>query len=109
MWPLLLRPECFFLTSSGDCSGAFFVSSLKSAVVMKRRAALVGLYFLTAILLLEVVHAAQLNFLAGREGDDGLLPVRLDAGRAAAAAGEVLLLAADVDGVDLDHGHAEDL
>src|SRR5947209_1340234 len=109
MWPLLLRPECFFLTSSSERSGAFFETSLKSAVVMKRRAALVGLYFLTAILLLEVVHAAQLDLLAGREGDDGFFPVGLHAAGALAAAREVLLLAADVDRVDLHDGHAEDL
>ena len=81
---------------------------LKSAVVMKRRAALVGLYFFTAMLLLEVVHAAERNFLPGREGDDGFFPVRLAAAGALAAAGEVLLLAADVDRVDLHDRHAED-
>src|ERR1700736_994061 len=101
MWPLLLRPECFLRTSISERSGSFLVISLKSAVVMKRRAALVGLYFFTAILLLEVVHAAQGDLLPRGYGDDGLLPVRLGAGRAAAAAGEVLLLAVDGDGVDL--------
>src|ERR1700761_3383757 len=53
MWPLLLRPECFFLTSSSDFSGSFLETPEKSAVVMKRRAALVGLYFLTAIVIAQ--------------------------------------------------------
>src|SRR4030088_894015 len=89
MWPLLLRPECFWRTSISERSGSFLVISLKSAVVMKRRAAVVGLYFFTAILLLEVVHAAESDFLPRGDSDDGLLPVRLGTGRAAAAAGEV--------------------
>src|ERR1035437_225713 len=109
MWPLLLRPECFLRTSISDRSGSFFEISLKSAVVMKRRAALVGLYFFTAILLLEVVHAAESDFLPRGDGDDGFFPVGLQAAGALAAAREVLLLPADLDGVDLEHGHAEDL
>src|ERR1700682_3922531 len=92
MCPLLLRPECFLRTSMRDRSGSFFVISLKSAVVMKRRAALVGLYFLTAILLLEVVDAAEGDLLAGGDGDDGFFPVGLQAAGALAAAREGLLL-----------------
>src|ERR1700733_10763786 len=80
MCPLLLRPECFFLTSSSDFSGSFFEIPLKSAVVMKRRPALVGLYFLTAILLLEVVHAAEFDLLTRGESDNGFFPVGLFAG-----------------------------
>src|ERR1700730_2008101 len=109
MWPLLLRPECFLRTSISDRSGSFCVISLTSALVMKRRAADVGLYFLTAILLLEVVHAAEGDLLPRSDGDDGFFPVGLQAAGALAAAREVLLLAADGDRVDLEHGHPEDL
>src|SRR5665213_1101290 len=109
MWPLLLRPECFLRTSISERSGSFFVISLKSAVVMNRRAAEVGLYFFTAILLLEVVHAAESDLLPRSDGDDGFFPVGLHPAGALAAAREVLFLAAYRDGVDLEHGHAEDL
>ncbi len=65
MCPLLLRPECFLRTSISDFSGSFFVRSEKSAVVTNRRPGLVGLYFFVGmLLLLEVVHAAELDFLA---------------------------------------------
>src|SRR5665213_619915 len=109
MWPLLLRPECFLRTSISERSGSFFVISLKSAVVMNRRAAEVGLYFFTAILLLEVVHAAESDLLPRSDGDDGFFPVGLHPAGALAAAREVLFLAAYRDGVDLEHGHAEAL
>ncbi len=49
MWPLLLRPECFFLTSISDVSGRFFVRSEKSMTVANRFPGDVGLNRLTGI------------------------------------------------------------
>src|SRR5579872_2895313 len=109
MWPLKLRPECFLRTSTSERSGSTFERSEKSIVVMKRLPALVGLYFLTGILLLEVVHAAQFDLLARLQSDDCLLVVLRVAHGANAAAREILALAADVHGVDLDHVDFEDL
>jgi hypothetical protein len=61
---------------------------------MKRWPAEVGLKtFNCHRILLEVVHAAEFDLLARLEGDDGFFPVRLFAGRAHAAAREVLELA----------------
>src|SRR5581483_5236421 len=96
MCPLKLRPECFLRTSMSDFSGSTFERSEKSIVVMKRLPALVGLYFLTGILLLEIVHAAQFDLLARLESDDGLFRVLRAALRANAAAREVLAFTADV-------------
>jgi len=42
---VVVAPECFFLTSSSDFSGSFLEIPLKSAVVMKRRPALVAYIF----------------------------------------------------------------
>src|SRR5579863_2705518 len=109
MCPLLLRPECFLRTSMSDFSGSTLERSEKSIVVTKRRPGLVGRYFFTGILLLEVVHAAQFDFLAGLQSDNSLLEIALLAGSANPAAGKALLLAAHVDGVDVEHIHAEDL
>src|SRR5471030_2761369 len=109
IWPLLLRPLCFFLTSTRPRSGFLSVSSEKSIVVMKRRPAEVGLYFLTGIyLLLKVVDAVQLDFLPGSNSDDGFFPVRTRTRRANAFAREVLLLAWNRHGVDLKNRHLED-
>src|SRR5215469_14433309 len=65
MWPLLLRPACFLRTSTSDFSGSTFERSEKSIVVTNRRPGEVGLYFFTGILLLEVIHAAELDLLTG--------------------------------------------
>src|SRR5260370_29388408 len=79
MWPLKLRPECFLRTSIRGRSALTCESSLKSIVVMKRRAGLVGLYFLTGILLFEIIDAAQLDLLAGLQGDKGFFVTRRSA------------------------------
>src|SRR5271156_556923 len=111
MWPLLLRPECFFLTSTSDFSGFFFVRSFVSIVVRKRWPADVGRYRFTAIFssLLEGIQAAEFDLLTRLESNDGFLPIRLFAGRTRTAAREVLELSADVRGVDLDDVDFENL
>src|SRR5208282_4921500 len=101
MCPLLLRPECFLRTSMSDFSGSTFERSEKSIVVTKRRPGDVGRYFLTGMLLLEIVDAAELDLLARLEGDDGLLEVALLAAGLGAAPSEVARLTAHVDRVDL--------
>src|ERR1700677_4679080 len=108
MCPLLLRPECFLRTSMSERSGSTFERSEKSIVVTKRRPGLVGRYFLTGILLLEVVDAAQFDFLTGLQSDDRLLKVALLTAAAVAATRDVALLAANVDRIDAHHVHAED-
>src|SRR5215469_7481804 len=93
--PWLLRPARLGSFSRRLFSGSVAVISSKLAVAMKRRAGLVGLYFLTGI---SETPEQALELLTLLEGHDGLLPV----GRASrhAAAAHAPDLAADVDGVD---------
>src|ERR1700742_5017604 len=98
MRPLLLRPACFLPASSSDFSGSTFDRSEKSIVVMKRRPGDVGRYFLTGMLLLEIVDAGQFDLLSGLDGDDGFFEVALFAVRFHAALGEVARFTAHVHG-----------
>src|SRR5512134_1578244 len=108
MWPCALRPPDFFIARVSFFSGFAFVTSAKSATVMWRRAGLVGLYSLRAMVPLPSRPLRPLeegDGLAFLQGDEGLLPVRAPADAAADALG----LAAGDGGAYGEHVHVEEL
>src|SRR5512134_2124232 len=99
MWPCALRPPDFFIARVSFFSGFAFVTSAKSATVMWRRAGLVGLYSLRAMVVLPSPRLRPLeegDGLALPQGHEGLLPV----GAAADVLADALVLAARDGGAD---------
>src|SRR5690606_18787146 len=95
--PCALRPPDFGFGARSDFSGLLLVISEKSETVWKRRPGLVGL----RVRIPTVTSVLEQRDLARREGDDGVLDVRLLADAVGAAGAAPLALA--VERVDLAH------
>src|ERR1700741_3328980 len=92
IWPRLLRPPVRFLTpSTSDFSGRSFVISSRDTTDMKRRDAVVGLYFFIAMVL-SPERRSLLNLRVLRhlfallQGHVCLLPIRAVAGESSTPA-----------------------
>src|SRR5512138_3306895 len=108
MWPCALRPPDFFIGRVSFFSGFDFVTSAKSDTVMWRRAGLLGLYSLSAMVVLRSPRLRPLeegDGLAFLQGHEGLLPVRA----AADVAADALGLPAGDGGAHGENVHAEEL
>src|SRR5512138_1353156 len=107
MWPCALRPPDFFIGAVSFFSGFVFVISAKSATVMWRRAGLVGLYSLRAMVSLRprLRPLEEGDGLALLQGHERLLPVRA----AADVAADALVLPARHGGADGEDVHLEQL
>src|SRR5512138_1383507 len=106
MWPCALRPPDFFIGRVSFFSGFALVTSAKSDTVMCRRAELVGLYSLRAMVvprpLLRLEEGDRLAFL---ERHERLLPV----GPLPDAAADPLVLAPRDRRADREHVDVEQL
>src|SRR5512138_2158272 len=108
MWPCALRPPDFFIGRVSFFSGFDFVTSAKSDTVMWRRAGLVGLYSLRAMVLSRPRALRPLeegDGLALPQGHERLLPVRA----AADVAADALVLPARDGGAHGEDVHVEQL
>src|SRR5260370_37393123 len=85
MRPLLLLPACVGSDSVSVFSGSLAVASSKPEMVMNLRPGLVGLNFLSGICFSSDAPEQSFDLLAFAEGDDGFLPARGVADRAADA------------------------
>src|SRR5215208_1040119 len=106
MWPWLLRPPDFFMGRVSFFSGFALVTSAKSETVMCRRAGLVGLYSLRAMVPpVRLRPLEEGDRLALLQGHEGLLPV----GALTDAAADALVLAASDRGTHGEDVHVEEL